>query len=252
MGSGSQGNCIFLESQGTRLLIDAGLTLTEIIRRLSTIGVLPESIQAVVVTHEHYDHMRSAGAVSRRFDIPVHITAETERAGAHVLGRLKKIVRIRSGYSFNINRLSIQPFSIPHDAADPIGLSIINDRVKVGISTDLGMITRLVCQELSECRALIMEANHDPDMLELGPYPWELKQRIKGRLGHLSNSQTCQMLQEIIHPNLRHVVLAHLSETNNHPEKAYWAVRCCLSRFSISARISLAWQGRVGKVIEVC
>ncbi|MFH1146619.1 MAG: MBL fold metallo-hydrolase [Pseudomonadota bacterium] len=231
--------------------MDAGLTLSETIRRLNTIGVMPESLRAVVVTHEHYDHMRSVGAVSRRLGIPVYITSETERAGAHVLGRLKKIIRIQSGYSFGIDGLSIQPFSIPHDAADPIGLSIRNETVKVGISTDLGMITHLVCHELKDCRALVMEANHDADMLEFGPYPWELKQRIKGRLGHLSNSQTCEMLREIVHPRLQHVVLAHLSKTNNHPEKAYWAVKCCLSRFSISAGISLAWQGRVGKLVEV-
>ncbi|MEW5948101.1 MAG: MBL fold metallo-hydrolase [Thermodesulfobacteriota bacterium] len=251
LASGSKGNCTYLESQGARFLVDAGLSATEITRRLNTIGVSPDSLNGVIVTHEHNDHIRGVGVISRRFDLPVYMTSATHRAAARYLGRIKEVCTVESGRSFSVDSITVHPFSIPHDAADPIGLCVSNDRVKLGISTDLGMVTRLASNELKGCQAVIMEANHDPEMLEYGPYPWELKQRIKGRLGHLSNYQTCQLLEEILHPGLQHIVLAHLSQVNNHPEKAYQTVKNFLKQSSAATGLSLSWQDRVGKLVEI-
>ncbi len=251
LASGSKGNCTYLESHGVRFLVDAGLSAAEITRRLNTIGVSPDSLSGVIVTHEHNDHTRGVGSISRRFDLPVYMTSATHQAAARQLGRIKEVCIIQSGRSFSIDNITVHPFSIPHDAADPVGFCISNARVKVGISTDLGMVTRLASSELKGCQAVVMEANHDPEMLEQGPYPWELKQRIKGRLGHLSNCQTCQLLEDILHPGLQHVVLAHLSQVNNHPEKAYRTVRSFLEGRSVATGLSLSWQHRVGKLIEI-
>lgn len=225
--------------------------MAEIGRRLESIGVSPASLNAVIVTHEHSDHIRGVGTISRRFNLPVYMTPGTRHAGARHLGRIENVVPIQSGCPFFVGHTRVHPFSIPHDAADPVGLCLTDQAVKIGISTDVGTVTRLVAQELKNCHALVMEANHDLDMLEYGPYPWELKQRIKGRLGHLSNEQTCLLLKEVAHPDLQHIVLAHLSQVNNHPQRAYRTVKTFLRRSSVTATLSLAWQERVGRLIDV-
>lgn len=208
-------------------------------------------MSGVIVTHEHHDHIGGLGPIARRFNLPVYITAATREAAGKHLGPIKELCPVQSGRPFKIGPLTVQPFSIPHDAADPVGLCISDGQVKMGISTDLGMVTRLVSTEMKGCQAVVMEANHDPEMLEYGPYPWEVKQRIKGRLGHLSNHQTCQLLEEILHAGLQHIVLAHLSQVNNHPEKAYQTVKNFLDQRLCPTSLSLSWQDRVGKWVEI-
>jgi phosphoribosyl 1,2-cyclic phosphodiesterase len=155
----------------------------------------------------------------RRHRLPVYLTAGTGQA-ATALHELPEIHSFACGREFRINTLSIRPFSISHDARDPAGFRIGANGVRIGIATDLGHVTALVREHLRGCRLLIMEANHDPDMLMNGPYPWFLKQRIRGRTGHLANHETGRLLADLLHPGLEQVVLAHLSETNNTPEKA--------------------------------
>jgi phosphoribosyl 1,2-cyclic phosphodiesterase len=221
LGSGSKGNAIYISDGTTSILVDAGLTGIEIERRLKQSGVSPGNLDAIVVTHEHADHISAIGVLSRRFSIPVYISTQTVNQLKKETGRLHKIVTFISGTEFLINTLTLRPFSLPHDAEDPIGLLVSRDGKKIGIATDLGTPTSLSKEHLKECSLLVLEANHDLKMLEEGPYPWSLKQRIRSRTGHLSNEEAGSLLREIRHTSLEHVILAHLSETNNTPQKAY-------------------------------
>ena len=219
LASGSKGNSIYVSDGRTAILVDAGLSGIEIERRLKSRDLSPESLNAIVVSHEHEDHIRGVGVLSRRYGLPVYINAKTAAASSQ-LSNLKKTVSFNCGTSFKINMLIIHPFSISHDAADPSGFTISLNQKKIGIVTDLGIATAMVRHHLQLCDLLILEANHDPDMLISGPYPWHLKQRVNGRTGHLSNRDSRILLEEIQHHRLQHVILAHLSETNNTPEKA--------------------------------
>ncbi len=219
LASGSRGNAIYVSDGATALLVDAGLSGIEIQRRLNSKGLCADDLDAILVTHEHDDHIRGVGVLSRRFDLPVYISRTTETA-APQLGKLHRTINFDCGTTFNINNFIIHPFSISHDAMDPAGFTIKQNGSKVGIATDLGVATAMVKAHLKECSLLILEANHDPEMLAQGSYPWPLKQRIKGRTGHLSNVESKTLLAEIKHDRLKHVVLAHLSDENNTPETA--------------------------------
>jgi phosphoribosyl 1,2-cyclic phosphodiesterase len=219
LGSGSRGNAIFVSDGVTSILIDAGFSAREIDRRMRQRGLDPAGLSAVLVTHEHTDHVRGIERLVRRHRLPVYLTAGT-RQEATALHALPEIHPFACGRDFRINTLSVRPFSISHDAADPAGFTIGANGSRIGIATDLGQVTALVREHLRGCRLLIVEANHDPDMLMNGPYPWFLKQRIRSRTGHLANHETGRLLADILHPGLEQVVLAHLSETNNTPDKA--------------------------------
>jgi phosphoribosyl 1,2-cyclic phosphodiesterase len=205
--------------------VDAGLSGVEIERRMQSRNLSPESLHAIVVSHEHEDHIRGVGILARRYNIPVYLTAKTFEAAKSLIKNIPRSVFFDCGTPFNINTLSIHPFSISHDAADPSGFTIQVNQKKIGIATDLGIVTTMVRHHLKSCDMLILEANHDPDMLFNGPYPWYLKQRVNGRTGHLSNQDSRLLLEEIQHEQLQHVILAHLSETNNTPEKALAEIR---------------------------
>ena len=220
LASGSQGNACYIESKGARILIDAGLSCREVVRRLDALGVDPEGLDALLLTHEHIDHIRGAGPLARRFDLPVYLNASTMRRSIRVLGGLSRTVTIRTGEETTIHDLRIETFTKCHDAADPMGFVISSGRLKLGLMTDLGRSTRVVVERLKRCQSLIMEFNHDEDMLEEGPYPLHLKRRIKGPDGHLSNKQAGELLSALCHHDLQCVVLAHLSAINNTPEKA--------------------------------
>ncbi len=231
LASGSKGNCVFVSTPETAVLVDAGLSGVEIEKRLALVGQTPEALSGIIITHEHTDHVRGAGILSRRFNIPVYLTPQTHGACKH-LGKVPKLKFFECGTSFFINELQIAPFSISHDARDPAGLTLSFGEKKIGIATDLGHVTALVKEHLKNCHALYIESNHDPEMLKNGSYPWFLKQRVKSRTGHLSNMDTRALLAEILDsnpdqcldpawkPNLAHVILAHLSEDNNCPKKA--------------------------------
>jgi phosphoribosyl 1,2-cyclic phosphodiesterase len=229
LASGSRGNATYISDGHTAILIDAGLSGVEIQRRMARKGLNPNNLDAILVSHEHADHIHGVGVLSRRFGLKVYINDGTRQASGKALGKLSEICPFSCGCTFAIGSLSVHPFSISHDAEDPAGFSISCNGVKVGLATDLGIATSVVKTHLRDCDILILEANHDPQMLIDGPYPWPLKQRIRGRSGHLSNDDTVVLLETIRHDRLAHVILAHLSEENNTPEKVERAVKNALN-----------------------
>ena len=223
LASGSKGNAILVESGKTRLLIDAGLSAREISNRLLTMDIEPTSLSALLVTHEHIDLVRGLGPFVRRYNLPVYLQSEIAGSLKDV-GKTECVREFDTGETFFVQNLSIRPFSISHDSIAPVGFSITGDFGKVGVATDLGVATRLVADCLANCRALILEANHDEEMLRDGPYPWPLKQRVRGNRGHLSNSAAGTLLKNLLWDGLEAVFLGHLSEVNNRPELALRAV----------------------------
>jgi phosphoribosyl 1,2-cyclic phosphodiesterase len=220
LASGSKGNSIYLSDGITRVLLDAGLSGQELCRRMALAGLSPDALNAIIVSHEHGDHLRGVGVLSRKYHLPVYISKKTCQAAGDQLGKLHRTVFFECGAPMNVETLHLRPFSLSHDAADPAGFTVSKNHVKLGIATDLGIATAMVKTHLKGCTALVLEANHDPDMLMKGPYPWPLKQRVKSRSGHLSNHDSGLLLKELLHDGLVQVILAHLSETNNTPEKA--------------------------------
>jgi phosphoribosyl 1,2-cyclic phosphodiesterase len=247
LASGSKGNAIFVSDGLTAILIDAGLSGAEIERRMKSRQLSPESLDAIVVSHEHADHIRSVGVLSRRFNLPVYISRKTEAAAASHLGKIQDVRYFEVGTGFSVGEMCIHPFSVSHDAEDPAGFAIRQNGKKIGIATDLGIATAMVKEHLKGCDVLVIEANHDPAMLITGPYPWPLKQRVRDRTGHLSNEASANLLAEINHDRLSHVVLAHLSETNNTPEKAICAAGQSVNQSH--ARLSVALQEVSGDIL---
>ncbi len=249
LASGSRGNSTLIEVDGCRLLIDAGLSGIETERRLSTVGLCGEDLDAILVTHEHHDHVGGVGPLSRRYDLPVYIDRQTH-AALPKLGKISDLQYFSSGDSFSFQQLSISPFSTTHDAVNPVGFTIESVEGKVGFATDLGMPTRLVAEQLKDCRILILEANHDEHLLQDGPYPWSLKQRIRSRHGHLSNLESCSLLKEVSWPGLEALFLAHLSEENNCPDLVGKEFRRTLSDCGHSPEIIIGRQSRASFCFE--
>jgi phosphoribosyl 1,2-cyclic phosphodiesterase len=241
LGSGSRGNAVYISDGVTAILVDAGFSAREIDRRLRSRGIDPAGLNAMLLTHEHTDHVKGVERLVRRHRLPVYLTAGTCRAvdPGHVHPGL--MVPFACGREFRIGTLVVRPFCISHDAGEPAGFAITAGGIRIGIATDLGQSTALVRDHLQGCRVLILESNHDPDMLMNGPYPWFLKQRIRGRMGHLSNPESCLLLSEVVHAGLEHVILAHLSETNNTPQKALAEAGRVLSGSRV--RLTAAEQG---------
>ena len=220
LASGSKGNAVYVSDGTTSVLFDAGLSGKEMERRLTSRKISPTSINAIVVSHEHSDHIQGVGVLARRYGIPVYINRQTHEAAKTTLKTISESIHFDCGYTFSINDMVIHPFSISHDARDPAGFTIQGRNAKLGIATDLGIATAMVREHLKGCDILIVEANHDRQMLTQGPYPWALKQRVKSRSGHLSNEEARDLLADVACEKLKHVILAHLSETNNTREKA--------------------------------
>lgn len=249
LASGSKGNSIYVSNGETAILIDAGLSGVEIERRLQSKNIPIKSIDAIVVSHEHADHIQGVGVLSRRHDLPVYLSPQTNDAASAQLGKIRQIRHFSCGMDFSINTLTIRPFSISHDASDPAGFTIGSNGKKIGIATDLGIATTMVKEHLKDCRCIVLEANHDLRMLEQGPYPWPLKQRIKGRTGHLSNESSRELLMEVLHEQLSHVILGHLSETNNTPETALRVVTEQLTGTRLD--VTVAGQASAGPMIRL-
>jgi len=247
LASGSRGNSIYLADGSTSFLVDAGLSGSEIERRLSLRGIDPEDMDGILVSHEHSDHIQGVGVLSRRYNIPVYINSETCKAASARMGTVDLIRPFECGFPFTLKTLTVHPFSISHDAADPSGFIISRNGIKVGIATDLGFASSLVKEHLKFCDLLVLEANHDSEMLNNGPYPWHLKQRVKGRGGHLSNQDSKKILSQVIHPGLKHVILAHLSRKNNLPQKAEAEVTPVLAPHDI--QLHIAGQNQPGELI---
>lgn len=251
LASGSKGNSIFVEAGSARVLIDAGLSAREILRRLAEIGCDGSELDAILVSHEHSDHVRGVGSLARKLKIPILSSDATRRAGSSSIGKAE-VIEFESGSSFQFKDLEIDPFPTTHDADDPVGFILECGAGRIGIATDLGIATRLVCEKLKGCRALILESNHDEEMLTNGPYPWPLKQRIRSRHGHLSNTESAALLDEVIHPGLEAVFLAHLSEVNNDPAIALHTAERTLAAGNVcSPRLVVGDQYRVSEVVTI-
>ena len=252
LASGSSGNSCYVETNNIRVLVDAGLSCKETMRRLEIIGVDPTSLDALIITHEHTDHIKGAGPLARRFDLPIYLNRKTCDKGSKTFGKIAKPVIVQTGQSLTIEDLVVETFTKCHDAADPFGLVFSVNGMKVGLITDLGRSTRLVEDRLKGCRVLIIEFNYDPEMLEQGPYPLYLKRRIKGADGHLSNQQAGDLLCAVSHDDLKSVVLAHLSETNNHPKRAHEEAANALDKCGLrGTNILIARQDEPGPMIEM-
>lgn len=250
LGSGSKGNCTYVEYGSTRILIDAGFSGKEIERRLAVIDRSAVGLSAIFVTHEHNDHIAGVGVLSRRYGVPVFINNGTYQAAHRKLGKLTMLHSFTTGEVVTVNELQVHPFSVVHDAADPVGFVIRTDNFCVGYCTDTGQVTRLINYHLRSCSTLILEANHDPQMLRDGPYPVVLKQRIQSKNGHLANGEAVRFASSLAQGVLQHLVLAHISETNNHPdlvlseaEKAFVGCR--------NVEVHLARQDQPGPLLSV-
>jgi phosphoribosyl 1,2-cyclic phosphodiesterase len=251
LASGSRGNSTIVESSNTKILVDAGISCRETFKRLKAAGQDPHSLSAILITHEHSDHVYGLLVLSTKLNIPVFMTGTTHEAWARALRddcgdtpTLPKLETFSSGQRFLIGDITVTPFTIPHDAADPVGFTFRAEGVKIGIATDLGYLPPNVCDHLRGCDVLVMESNHDLEMLRGGPYPWSVKQRVMSRVGHLSNEALADFFASDYDGGAAYVVLAHLSEHNNHPEIARKAAEKALGprQTLLRNRVMLAGQ----------
>lgn len=236
LASGSGGNCSVVSSSGTRLLIDAGLSCRETCRRLAIGGFTPESLDGVLITHEHADHVTGLYVFAKKFGVPVYMTEATHHAwvrqyktsnGERV--KAEKVETFESGHRFQVGDIEVTPFTIPHDAADPVGFTFQAEGIKLGFVTDLGYMPASIKMHLKSCDGIVLESNHDLEMLRVGPYPWSVKQRVMSRVGHLSNDALAEFLSTDYDGSAVFLILAHLSEANNHPEIARKAAERALA-----------------------
>jgi phosphoribosyl 1,2-cyclic phosphodiesterase len=215
----------------THILVDVGLSGRETTRRLAECGLCPDQISAIVVSHEHGDHCRGVAPFAKHLDIPIFITDEAY-AAADIRIEDRKRQSIESGKAFDVCGVLFTPFAVPHDAADPISFCIEKDGIRIAIVLDLGYVSNLVVERLKGCDGIVLESNHDINMLKVGPYPWSLKQRVMSRRGHLSNDLVAAFLSQGFDGRAKYVVLAHLSEKNNLPELALLSARRALEERS--------------------
>ncbi len=241
LASGSRGNCTVISSDGGSILVDAGISCRETMKRLRSAGEDPHQIKAIVISHEHADHVAGLEVLARKLKVPVYMSEATyqswRRSTRDAAGKpvsLERREHFRAGHRFIIGNITVMPFTIPHDAADPCGFTFKAGGVKVGIATDLGYLPFSVKDNLRNCDGLMIESNHDLEMLRNGPYPWMVKQRVMSRVGHLSNSALADFLQTDYDGNAKFLVLAHLSEQNNRPELA----QMCADK-ALGTRLSL-------------
>ncbi len=230
MGSGSGGNSTLIEGGGTVILLDAGLSYLRVRRELAMLDIDPERVDAILLTHEHADHCRFAGELARRLGCPIHGTRGTLEALSWFLKGREGLRPFEVGLNLEIDSLKIEAFPVFHDAIDPCGYLIRDGEHSVGLATDLGVVSRAILDSLAACDAVILESNHDLEMLRNGPYPWELKQRIRSQIGHLSNQDAGEALAELARGGrLKTALLAHLSQYNNRPELALQTVQSHLN-----------------------
>jgi phosphoribosyl 1,2-cyclic phosphodiesterase len=234
------------------LLVDAGLSCRELERRLALAGLTFSDISAVFITHEHQDHVRGVGVISRRYGIPIYMNRQTRSGARSSVGEIPTAVGFKTGDVVGLGDLAIQTYPVPHDASDPVGLCIHNSSCRIGVVLDMGYPTKLVKQRLCESNMLILEFNHDPVMLKQSDRPWELKQRILSKTGHMSNEAAVELLSELMHERLRAVVLAHLSRECNCPHHALSLVDERLKQLGRSdIRVFVSEQDKVGQPIHV-
>lgn len=248
LGSGSRGNATLIESDSTRLLVDCGFSLRELESRLRCLGVGAASIDALLLTHEHGDHSRGVAALANRYRLAIWTTPGTWRAlGAPDVPAL----RLFSGHdgAVRLGPFGVRPYPVPHDAREPVQLVFESEGRRLGLLTDAGAVTPHMRAILGGCDALILECNHDPDLLRLGPYPPSLQRRVGGPFGHLSNLQAAELLDQLPSADIRHLWLAHISAKNNSPDRVMAAIRGVSE--SLAARARLAHQDIPGPWVAV-
>lgn len=255
--SGSSGNSLFIGTESTKILIDAGLSGKRIIEALRSIGENPSELSAILITHEHSDHTRGAGIVSRKFDIPIYANENTWEAMDREISpiNIKNKAYFNTGAQFNIGDIIINAFSIPHDAAEPVGYNFFVNDKKVTVATDIGHINKELLKNFEMSDLILLESNHDVEMLKVGPYPWHLKQRIMGDRGHLSNEMAGKVIAYLAGKGTKNFLLGHLSKENNFPELAFETVRSVLHEKCIKIdediTLCVALRDKVGGVINL-
>lgn len=225
LGSGSSGNAAFITSPHTKILIDSGLSFRRLLARVESIGESLEGLQAVFITHEHGDHINCLGTLARKYNVPVYLTEKTHQSFPSRIRDLPRTEYFEPGDTIIVGDLTINSFSVNHDAVDPVCFTVTSAGAKVGFATDLGYCTNLVRARLSGCNALVVEANYCPEMLRMGLYPPAVRERIGSRNGHLSNQSMASLLKDVMHDDLQTVVLIHISENNNTPERVEFMAR---------------------------
>lgn len=252
--SGSSGNSQFIASRETRILLDAGVTGKYIKEAMESIGEEPDNLDGILVTHEHTDHIKGVGVLMRRYKLPLYVHEKTWQAMAELVGKvdMENVHFIDGAKPFEIKDLSIRPFHIDHDAAYPLGFTFENEGVKIGVATDLGHITEEVIDAVDNSDLLMLESNHDVEMLKIGRYPWFLKQRILGETGHLSNEAAAKALVKVFARSAPGgVLLGHLSHENNFPELALETVRGILEESGIrdgrDFDLDMTYRNRIGR-----
>jgi phosphoribosyl 1,2-cyclic phosphodiesterase len=251
LASGSSGNAALLATENTRILVDAGLSMKELGKRLAAIGEDLARVDAILITHEHSDHISGLPVLARRLKkrVPFFLTRLTGPA-IDWQESVPVLEPFQAGASFRIGDIEVQSFSIPHDAIDPVGFCFEAQGVRVGIATDLGYVPESIKFHLRRTNLLLLEANHDLDMLKVGPYPWSVKQRVMSRVGHLSNMHVSDYLLEDLASCTAHLVLGHLSEHNNHPEIVRLVASQALEQRGLPTSLSIAEQGRPSQVFQ--
>jgi phosphoribosyl 1,2-cyclic phosphodiesterase len=245
LASGSRGNSLYLGTKKTKILIDVGLSYKEISARLEKIGVKMDEISAILITHEHLDHIEGLKTLVGKKEIPVLTNSETAKGICKSLQINPKFKIFSTDETFEYEDLVIHPFSIQHDTLDPVAFVIQTEQIKIGICTDLGLVTSLVKMNLQGCDYLYIEANHDVNTLFSSKRPEALKKRISGRQGHLSNQEALHLIASVLHPDLKHIYLAHLSSECNNPELTKQIVEEFLKSKSSKAKISIAYQEQI-------
>jgi phosphoribosyl 1,2-cyclic phosphodiesterase len=255
LASGSKGNCVLIRTAEAAVLTDVGISAKRVWAALDDLRFDRRQLKGILITHEHGDHILGVGAVSRYLQIPVFITRDTYIACKHRLGNLReRIVFIVAGSSFGINDLAIHPFSSSHDAVDSVNYTFCSEHYpmrKLAICTDLGFQTMLLLNHLKDCTSIVLESNHDEKMLKDGPYDWHLKQRILSKNGHLSNVQAVGVVSQIMHSGLKHLILAHLSEVNNHPDIALNTMQGYLNTINADTKLIMTDQYQHTPFIDI-
>jgi phosphoribosyl 1,2-cyclic phosphodiesterase len=249
LASGSAGNAALVATERTRILVDAGLSMRELSKRLASIGESIDAIDAILLTHEHSDHASGLPVLGRKkIGKAIYLTRLTAPAidwGGKVPERLEKF---QAGASFQVGDIEIESFSVPHDAVDPVGFCFEAEGVRLGIATDLGYIPESIKYHLRRAHLLLLESNHDLDMLKVGPYPWSVKQRVMSRVGHLSNLMVADYLAQDLDASTAHLILGHLSEHNNHPAIVEIMAAQALEARGFATRVAIAAQDRCSEV----
>ena len=254
LASSSSGNCIYVASGSTRILVDAGLSARQTSLRLAELGTGLDEIDALCLTHEHSDHMAGFGVITRKSGMNVYANQGTMEAIESSKRREEGVKWniITTGSAFQVGDLRLTPFGVPHDSAEPVGYIIEDSEARVGVATDLGMPTSSIRGRLSNCHALVIECNHDTHMLRNSPRPWSLKQRILGRQGHLSNEQAAELLCDVAGESLNDVILAHLSGECNDPDMALHCVKKALLKNGTEhVSVHLSFRSHISTVVRV-